>query len=336
MHNGWSNYETWLVALYLDNFSYGEGTNTIYIANKLYETKIFKNKESFKTFCINELKKCKEYKLQENMEEIIKKTNWDEIIEYYSTGLEDDLTITFVSSAKELIKYFIPNKDKFLFPNFQIDKEFYAECKTIFESNGYKYINKKQGFKKIGANASEDLENIINGVDIVSARKQFDFFPTPKEIVEKAQSLLNHNGIDSILEPSAGTGNLISGLEKYSKAIEINPDCIKTLQNKGIEIIGSDFVNEIPKKFKYIIMNPPFSNRQDAKHTCLAFNKWLDNGGILVAITGAGILSATDKASLEFQELYNQYGVFQEILNNGAFKESGTNVNTVLTKFLKI
>lgn len=335
MYNGWTNFETWLVSLYLDNWSYGKYNNVTYIANKIIETSVFKNKEDFKKFCINELIKCDEYKLETDFNNIIEKANWDEIIYYYTTGLEDDVKIIFIETAQELLKYFVPDNDKILFPNFQIDKDFYTECKTIIESNGYKYINKKQGFKKIGGNAQEDLEKMINGVDISSARKQFDFYPTPNDVVQKAQILLEHNGIDFILEPSAGTGNLVTGLEKYTKAIELNPECINALKEKQIEIIGSDFINETPQLFNYIIMNPPFSKRQDAKHVCLAFDKWLNNNGILVAITGTGILSASDKFSKAFQDLYNKYGVYQEILNNGAFKESGTNVNTVITKFIK-
>ncbi len=66
-----------------------------------------------------------------------------------------------------------------------------------------------------------------------------------------------------------------------------------------------------------------------------AFNEWLNNGGVLVAITSGGIMEIKDKYGLEFQELYKKYGVYQEKIDRGAFKESGTNVSTMIHKFIK-
>lgn len=332
-YNGWSNVATWLTVLHIDSDHILDRCKLpIYAANELRRVRCYRSVDEFKQKALKLIDIKSEFS---HYGDFTKDINWQEIFNYYSYNPDfpNDNGLFIVSSPKELLKHFTTDKDKIILPEFEIDRDLYLECKTIIESCGYKYQSKK--FTKPLADAKADLQKMISGVDITSARKQFDFFPTPEPLVKLAQSLLQHDNSSPILEPSAGTGNLVSGLENHAKAIEINPDCIETLKSKNIAIIGQDFELEKPQKFKYIIMNPPFSNRKDCKHTILAFNDWLEEGGTLVSITSGGVMQIKDKHSKAFQELYEEYGVYQEEIRSGSFKESGTNVSTMIHKFVK-
>lgn len=331
--NGWTNVETWLAVVHIENDSKHERGKTIYCSNAIMETRCYKSIKDFADKC----EKYSDFKSEfEQYGDFRDKINWQEIFDYfkYDDRFPDNKGIFLVDSAKELLKLFKADKDTIYLPDFQIDRDFYLECKTIIESYGYVY--KSKNFVKKDADAEADLQKMIDGVEVLTARKQFDFYPTPDEVVKKAQELLCYDGKSDILEPSCGLGNLVKGYEEHTKAIEINPDCISELQSKGIDVIGKDFEKETPKKFKYIIMNPPFGKRKDAKHVILAFNEWLADGGVLVAITSGGIMSNKDKYCKEFQELYSKHGVHQESIEQGAFKESGTNISTMIHKFVKV
>lgn len=104
------------------------------------------------------------------------------------------------------------------------------------------------------------------------------FYPTPpglaKRMIEKIETTEDLPAWRmTILEPSAGAGDLIAALnqnrhdgvwstnERFRNvsAIEIDPDLQATLRGKRIKVIDSDFLAYSgPDKFDLIIANPPF------------------------------------------------------------------------------
>lgn len=144
------------------------------------------------------------------------------------------------------------------------------------------------------------LERYNNGENIVSeeerAREQHQSYYTQKCSVQYLQAFIHHNLNNAttpiILDPSAGTGNLIDGL-KVSKdsiwAIEPDSKCCEELRKKGIvHVINTDFetavTNHLIPTPTHIIMNPPFCKQQDIKLYNLACNLLKENGGVLSAI----------------------------------------------------
>ena len=96
-----------------------------------------------------------------------------------------------------------------------------------------------------------------------------DFYPTPdpliKKMVKKVDRLCN---VRSILEPSAGAGDIVDYLKeatKYGrhtqiKTIEKDPDLQATLRGKDYTLIDNDFLKyKGYEKFDLIIANFPFS-----------------------------------------------------------------------------
>ena len=330
--NGYLNTATWLTVIHIQNDSIDKGCNRIYVSEELQKTPCYKSIEDFakKALSLANIKSEFDYH-----GDFTKKINWQEVFNQfvYDPDFPDDGGCFLVANSKELLKLFTAEGEYIYLPDFQIDRDFYKECKETIESYGYKYKSKK--FYKQKADAEKDLIDMINGVEVLSARKKFDFFPTPQKIVDIAQELLEHDDNSRILEPSCGIGNLVKGLEKFVDAVEINEDCVKELKDKGIKVVKGDFLEETPKRYDYIIMNPPFGNRNDCKHTIRAYKDWLNNGGVLVSITSSGLMNNSDKYSKEFSELYKKSGVYQEIFDCGEFKESGTNISTMISKFIK-
>lgn len=105
---------------------------------------------------------------------------------------------------------------------------------------------------------------------------------TPSGIANRMAVYLGHKR--HILEPSAGTGNLIEAACADRKtAIESNIDlCCFIMDRTGINPICCDFLEYQPEElFDGIIMNPPFSKAK--KHIEKAI-LCLEPKGVIVAI----------------------------------------------------
>ena len=128
-----------------------------------------------------------------------------------------------------------------------------------------------------------------------------DFYPTPANLISKMVSGLDFNYINSILEPSAGKGDIIDKLKeiespKYSygnKEYNFDIDCIEVDQNlqhilkgKNHRLIYNDFLTyDTMKEYDLIIMNPPFSN--GCKHLLKALEMQKRNGGAIICLLNA-------------------------------------------------
>jgi hypothetical protein len=113
------------------------------------------------------------------------------------------------------------------------------------------------------------------------------FYPTPKKMIERMAKLINGTP-KKILEPSAGKGDLVEGIQEASvyhkghycgqkfrhvdfSAIEVNKDLRATLRGKRIKVIDTDFLTYSgPDKYDLIIANPPFDDGD--KHLLKAIN----------------------------------------------------------------
>lgn len=134
------------------------------------------------------------------------------------------------------------------------------------------------------------------------------FYPTPEELVNKMIDGLDFNFITTILEPSAGKGDIIRGvLAKCAQYSCIDIDCIEIdtnlqaiLKDKyetivsndyydhSVKLVWDDFLTYKPfKKYDLIIMNPPFLDGDKHLLKALDLQK---NGGSVVCILNAETL----------------------------------------------
>lgn len=149
-----------------------------------------------------------------------------------------------------------------------------------------------------------------------------DFYPTPKNIIDKMLSDIDFKMIQSILEPSAGRGDIVETIQRkekiyssYNNDFTFDIDCIETDQNlqailksKNMRVVYNDFLSyDTLKEYDLIIMNPPFSN--GCKHLLKALEMQSRNGGAIVCLLNVETLKNTctnDRLSLSRKlEEYN-------------------------------
>ena len=176
-----------------------------------------------------------------------------------------------------------------------------------------------------------------------------------------------------ILEPSAGQGAIIDSVLDWFKfesvhceidsitAIEYMTENYQVLQNKYhdnnlIKLKNMDFL-EYDKYINYfdiVIANPPFSNGQDIQHFMKMFEV-CKPGGIIVSIMSNGFIYNSQKKFQKFRDFiglpfdaqtrYAAKGgceassengdLILKTFESGEFKESGTNVHTVMIAMRK-
>jgi len=226
----------------------------------------------------------------------------------------------------------------------QLDRKLYLAVNKVLERIGGKW-NKKAKAHIFDGDPTERLNNVIE-CGVLDPKVKTGYFPTPAKIVDKMIGLAYLEGIQAILEPSAGQGHIADKIcsririhphELY--ICEILPENKKILEEKGYYVRG-DFIEFAQKRgaegsgwtFDSILMNPPFERQSDIDHVTAAYNL-LAPKGILVAIMSAGVMFRENKKTVEFREkILEPHCTHLEHLPVGSFKESGTMVNTILIR----
>lgn len=162
-----------------------------------------------------------------------------------------------------------------------------------------------------------------------------DFYPSPKEVKDLLLDGIRFNN-KRILEPSAGKGDLISGMKCKIDVIEKENDLIALLQGKGYNLVSFDFLKyKTNTEYDYIIMNPPFS--EGDKHLLHAIrlaenqiSKQCEIRCILNAETIKNPYSNVRKELMMVLNLHNATIAYYDNLFTNA--ERKTNVETVVIK----
>lgn len=128
-----------------------------------------------------------------------------------------------------------------------------------------------------------------------------DFYPTPKNIIDKMLSGVDLSRVNNVLEPSAGNGNIVEALmenakKDYHRDRRFDIDCIEPdknlqhiLKGKDFRVVHDDFLTyDTMKEYNLIVMNPPFSN--GCKHLLKALGMQERNGGAVICLLNAETL----------------------------------------------
>lgn len=136
-----------------------------------------------------------------------------------------------------------------------------------------------------------------------------DFYPTPSEVIEKM--LMNEDIIGKrVLEPSAGSGNIVRYLQRNGAKDVIaceNDRHNQKLLNGICNIIAEDFLtvtSDMISHVDYIVMNPPFS--KGAQHIMHAFE---------IAPAGCTVVALCNTSSLDGSHYYQRNRELNEIVN---------------------
>jgi phospholipid N-methyltransferase len=160
-------------------------------------------------------------------------------------------------------------------------------------------------------------------------------FPTPREIAERMADLAELEPGLCVLEPSAGTGNLVRAVldrvDTEVLAYEINGALCNALTRNfpsyKLQARQADFleVSDFQGCYPRVVMNPPFKNGEDIKHILHGFSM-LAPGGRLVALCADG-----PRQREKLMPLADHW----EELPAGTFAEQGTSVNVALLVMTK-
>jgi predicted RNA methylase len=220
-----------------------------------------------------------------------------------------------------------------LFLRGDLDRSTYVAVNKALEASGGKW-NRKEKAHVFDCDAGGRVEQMILTGSVDVPKDEYDFFPTPKPIVSR---LVQYAGIESgsrVLEPSAGRGAIaVECIDAGAlvDCVEMMPANYESLKSIGgiSSITNADFLSIEPNQlYDAVIMNPPFSKRAEIHHVNHAL-KFVKSGGALVSVMSSGITFRNDKLTQSLRDHIEANG-FIEPIEAGAFKESGTMVNTVI------
>jgi len=219
------------------------------------------------------------------------------------------------------------------------DEQFtnYPAVKKALTLAGGKYV--KCGF--VFSDDAQVVKNRLGGGEIINDKKKFQFFPTPKAVVDLIIKKASITCGMSVLEPSAGQGTIVDAIIEIGAnpvMIELMPENIRVLNRKyDVALIPTDFLSVKPcdhVKYKRIVANPPFTQNQDIDHV-LHMYEFLDSGGLLVSVMSKSWINGSQKKQVEFREWLYSVSATVTNIKAGEFKESGTNIATVLVEIKK-
>lgn len=172
------------------------------------------------------------------------------------------------------------------------------------------------------------------------------FYPTPVELADKmVNSIKDWREINTVLEPSAGTGNILKALaikEKCSymrfevDCIEIQPELRAILKenfsrrnyyelssekkqqlfDREPTIVGDDFLKfDTFKHYDLIIMNPPFN--EGDKHLLKALEMQKNGGAIVCLLNAETIRNPYSNERKQLANLLDKYNAEIEYIESG-------------------
>jgi predicted RNA methylase len=215
-----------------------------------------------------------------------------------------------------------------------LDRKLYTDTAKVLEAAGGKW-NRKARAHLFEGDAADAIEAVILTGEVASKKQQFGYFPTPADVVQQLIDLAELQPGMEVLEPSAGRGAIaepVAVLGCHVDCIEIQRDNALAISDAciGRDLAVADFLTVEPfESYDRVVMNPPFARQNDIRHVLHA-HRFLKPGGLLVAVMSNGVTFRDTPLTREFQSLMQAHGGELHALPDGAFKESGTGVNTVI------
>ena len=213
-----------------------------------------------------------------------------------------------------------------------LDRSTYARTNKVLEAAGGKW---KRGAKAhvFDIEAGEVIDQILITGEITTQQDLGAFF-SPPAVADRVIELCDLRPGMTFLEPSAGRGAIASRALLAGCIV----DCVE-IQERNVQILCStpyrrvvhgDFLAlDVSMTYAKIGMNPPFARQDDIRHVLHAL-KFLAPRGLLVSVMAANVTYRDNRLSQDFRDLVRSRGGDIEALPDGAFRESGTQVATVI------
>lgn len=232
----------------------------------------------------------------------------------------------------ESLKKMIVNGNRLDLPT---DEQFanYPAVKKVLVTAGGKY--NKSGF--IFKEDAQAILDRLTGGEVINDKKKFQFFATPPELANRLVELAGVEPGDRVLEPSAGQGaisSIVKDITRDCVMVELMHENVQILGEAGNDVIESDFLDldtDQIGKFDKIVANPPFTKNQDIAHIKHMYG-FLVPGGKLVSVASPSWMFGEQQKQVAFRNWVEDVGGTVTELEAGAFKQSGTNVSSVIVE----
>ena len=220
-------------------------------------------------------------------------------------------------------------------PAIQLDRKLYERVDKVLRAAGGKW-NRSTHSHHFEEDATEILDQAILTGEIGNRKQELGIFYTPDALAFRAAQALSIQPGMTLLEPSAGRGALAKAARGFGARVicwDIVPRHVEVLREEGFTAAEGDFMKVVPQGalFDFVLMNPPFSKQEDARHFLHALD-FLKPGGRIVAILSA---SVTFRDTPRYRQIRDLPDISIDVLPEGSFKESGTMVNAALVIFDK-
>lgn len=213
----------------------------------------------------------------------------------------------------------------------KIDRPLYVATDAVLKALGGKW-NRKEGAHVFDGDAGDLLGAVLESGSYVDMKKALQAFYTPRPLAERVIERADIKSFETVLEPSAGGGALALAARDaggFVTCMEVDAGAAEKLEAMGFTCAVGDFLAETPDYFDKVVMNPPFSGGQDVRHVMHAA-KFVRPGGRLVAIMSPGAIHRQTEPFKSFQAWAQERGAEVEHIAAGTFKESGTEVATII------
>lgn len=246
--------------------------------------------------------------------------------------------------------------DRVVLPPEQLDRKLYTDVNKALEGAGGKWDRKAKAhlFER---DPREALGLAVATGEAVNMKQALQAFYTPDPLADR---LVREAGLGrqppggwaTVLEPSIGGGALAAAAIRATEGrltitgYEVDPVAIKRASDRivaeiarfnvpaaGLHVQTIDFLNvpapPIGQRFDVVLMNPPFTSGADIRHVRHAWD-FVAPGGRLAAIMSPSWQTARASAAKAFRAWVEEVGGWLQEIEAGAFKESGTDIATVM------
>lgn len=233
---------------------------------------------------------------------------------------------TLTPDVRDILERSTITERQLALPEGQLPRSLYEAVNKAITFAGGKWDRSARAHVFLG-DPRQKLGLMLETGIAIDEKKQFQAFFTPPEVVGQVMLWADVEG-HRVLEPSAGNGALVgaclaSGATQVD-CVEINPEHRDALIGPRRVVTIADFLTVEPyREFSRIVMNPPFTKNQDIRHVEHAL-RFLAPGGRLVSI----MFGNTDRK--QWASLVKDRDYETRRVDRGAFKQSGTNIATII------
>ncbi|MGX1129936.1 putative RNA methylase [Streptomyces glaucescens] len=218
----------------------------------------------------------------------------------------------------------------------RMEPKLYQRVNEVLEAVGGRWTS-RAGAHVFPVDAADAIAPVLATGHVVTLREkqqQAQYFPTPAAVVQRLVDLASLQPDMLVLEPSAGSGAIAHTVAKQGAVvdcIEQDPGYAATLTDTGCArtLTVADFLTVPPQPvYDRVVMNPPFTRGADMEHVQHAL-RFLKPDGLLVSVM-SWTVAEYGRNTAAFRALVETRGGTVEAVGAGAFRESGTDVPTVI------